>query len=44
MDDVTEYTEYAQPRWPALVRSAMVLGCDFEEAVILHRSRCFAAT
>lgn len=32
MDDVTDYTEYVQARWPALVRSAIVLGCDFEEA------------
>lgn len=46
MDDADEYTAYVLARWPALVRSAVGLGCDVEEARDLAQTtllRCYVA-
>lgn len=44
--DQDDFTTFASARWPALVRSGVVLGCSFEEAHDLAQTtllRCFAA-
>ncbi len=32
MDADTDYSEYVRARWPALFRSAVLLGCSLHEA------------
>jgi RNA polymerase sigma-70 factor (sigma-E family) len=46
MDDTDEYAAYVLARWPALVRSAIGLGCDVEEARDLAQTtllRCYVS-
>lgn len=46
MDGDEEFSSYAAERWPALVRSGVVLGCSLEEAQDLAQTtllRCYTA-
>lgn len=46
MEDDGDFSEFASARWPALVRSAVVLGCTLDDAHDLAQTtlvRCFTA-
>jgi RNA polymerase sigma-70 factor (sigma-E family) len=46
MDWDAEFTEYVSARWPALVRSALLLGCtphDAEDIAQTALARCYAS-